>query len=283
MTTFEKQADSNLLARIAQNGQNFAVLAYAATGNPRQLLKTMDRAPRLRRGEVNEVIREYYRTDIWAEHSGLVERYGGHRHLIDWGRSFVEEFVLPELQRKNNQYLSEEKKSTCFFWVHRDAPEPVKEALRILAYTGVIAEHSGGVKASRSEIGTRYAVNLGCLFSLESAPTSSGFEIAKNLAPRRMTEYGANHKAYEQLLESVPQYSEPDMSEVLQRQLEKPIDVLDIRDWQKERLHGLELDTVGNVLQAPETKLQDAYYVGPVRSRKIRNAALAAVFEYLSG
>ena len=102
----EKQADSNLLARIAQNGQNFAVLAYAATGNPRQLLKTMDRAPKLRRGEVNEVIREYYRTDIWAEHSGLVERYGGHRHLIDWGRSFVEEFVLPELQRKNKQYLS---------------------------------------------------------------------------------------------------------------------------------------------------------------------------------
>ncbi len=279
----EKQADSNLLTRIAQHGQSFAVLAYAATGNPRQLLKTMDRTPRLKRGEVNEVIRKYYRTDIWAEHSGLVERYGGHRHLIDWGRSFVEDFVLPELQQKNNQYISAEKKSTCFFWIHRDAPEPVKEALRILAYTGVIAIHSGGVKASRSEIGTRYAVNLGCLFSLEKTPTSSGFEIAKNLTPGRMTEYGANYKAYDQLLESVPQYSEPDMSGVLARQLEKSIDVLDIRDWQKERLRGLKLNTVGNVLQASETKLQDAYYVGPVRSRRIRNAALAAVFEYLSG
>jgi hypothetical protein len=127
----ERQADSDLLARIAQNGENFAVLAYAATGNPRQLLKTTTKAPRATRRQVNEVIREYYRTDIWAEHSGLVDRYGGHRNLIDWGRTFIEDSVLPELQRKNDQYLSEEKKSTCFFWVHRDAPEAVKEATRL--------------------------------------------------------------------------------------------------------------------------------------------------------
>ena len=279
----EKQADSNLLAKIAQNGQNFAVLAYAATGNPRQLLKTLTGAPKLNKREVNEVIREYYRTDIWAEHSGLVDRYGGHRNLIDWGRFFIEEFVLPGLQQKNTQYLSEDKKSTCFFWVHRDTPEPVKEALRILAYTGIIVEHSTGIKASRAEIGTRYAINLGCLFSQESVPSSSGFQIAKNLTPRRMTEYGANHKAYEELLKSVPKYSEPDMSEVLQRQLMKHIEVLDIRNWQKERPHGLELNTIGDILQSSETKLQDAYYVGPKRSRRIKNAALAAVFEYLSG
>ena len=278
-----KQADSNLLAKIAQNGQNFAVLAYAAAGNPRHLLKTLAKTPRLSRRETNNVIREYYRTDIWAEHSGLVDRYGGHRNLIDWGRTFIEEFVLPELQRKNNQYLSEEKKSTCFFWIHRDAPEAVKEALRILAYTGIIAEHSGGIKASRSEIGTRYAVNLGCLFSLETTPTFNGFQIATNLTSGRMTEYGTNHKSYETLLQSMPQYSEPDTSEVLQQQLTKSVNVLDIREWQKERLHGLDINTVGDVLRASETKIQDAYYVGPVRSRRIRNAALAAVFEYLSG
>ena len=37
------------------------------------------------------------------------------------------------------------------------------------------------------------------------------------------------------------------------------------------------------VLHASETKLQRIAYVGEVRSRRMRNAAIAAVYEYLSG
>jgi hypothetical protein len=37
------------------------------------------------------------------------------------------------------------------------------------------------------------------------------------------------------------------------------------------------------VLGATEADLQKAYYIGDVRSRRMRNAAVAAVFEYLSG
>ncbi|MEO7909810.1 MAG: hypothetical protein ABIV47_09190 [Roseiflexaceae bacterium] len=63
----------------------------------------------------------------------------------------------------------------------------------------------------------------------------------------------------------------------------KPIDVLDITEWQKERLKLLGLYTIGDVTRATEEKLQEAPLVGEKRSRRMRNAAIAAVDEYLSG
>ena len=279
----QAQADSTMLRSITTNGENFAILAYASNGNPRTLLKTLTRAPRVNRQQVNEVIREYYRTDVWSEHSLLGEKYPGHQRLIDWGREFVEDLVLPELQKKNQQYLESDRNTTCFFWIHRNAPQAVKEALRLLAYTGIVKEHGTGIKATRAEVGTRYMVNLGTLFALEPVPTATAFEIAKQLTPKRMSEYGANHPAYQDLTNEVSDFAEPDMAEVLRRELEKPIDALDITDWQKGQLRSMNLHCVRDVIQATETKLQQAYYVGEVRARRMRNAAEAAVYEYLSG
>lgn len=287
----EKQAGSELSAEMARNGRNFAILAYAATGNPRVLLKTLNRAKKVNSQAVNEVIREYYRVDIWAEHSTLPEKYAGHRTLIDWGRAFIERDVLPDLQKKNITALQKvsdaddktDQRSTCFFWIHRDAPQPVKEALRLLAYTGIVIEHAVGIRATRSEVGTRYMVNLGCLFSHEATPAVTAFGIAKSLDPRRMSEFGANHSSYQSLLSAVPTFVEPSIGESLRRQLEKSIDVLDLTQWQRENLRRLGLNTAGDVLLASETRLQEIAYVGPVRSRQMRNIAIAAVYEYLSG
>lgn len=278
----EKQADAATLKNIAQNGRNFAILAYAASGNPRLLLKTLAAAPKVNSTEINEVIREYYRTHIWAEHSQLADKYAGHRPVIDWGRQFLESVALPEIKAKNDQYLAADKNTSAYLWIHRDAPEVVKEALRVLCYTGVLSEQSAGMKASRAEIGTRYMVNLGCLFALESTPARTSFDIAKGLTPKRMTEYGANHTAYRSLLDAdvVP----PNASGFpLNEQFKKSIDVLDISTWQRSKLLELNLNTVGDVLAAPEEKLKQAWYVGDVRARRMRNAAVAAVLEYLSG
>lgn len=98
-----------------------------------------------------------------------------------------------------------------------------------------------------------------------------------------MSEYGANHNAYNSLLEAVPTFEEPEVGEVLRRQLDKPIDVLDITEWQLNGLRQLGLTTIGEVLHATETKLREIAYVGEKRSRRMRNIAMAAVFEYLSG
>jgi hypothetical protein len=279
----QRQAESAMLEAITTHDKNFSLLAFAASGNPRTLLKTLARTPRVTAQQTNEVVREYYRNDLWTEHSTLTEKFAGHRHLIDWGRHFIEATVIPELQKKNDQYLDEEQKSTCFFWIHRDAPQPVREALRLLAYSGIVSEHATGIKATRGEVGTRYAVNLGALLAQEATPTNTALVVARNLTPKRMSEYGANHLAYAPLLQSVPNFKEPTPASVLAQQLDKPLEVLDITPWQRSKLHELDLHNIGDVLRASETKLRTLYYVGEKRSRRIRNAALAAVFEYLSG
>ena len=278
----EKQADSATLKNIAQNGRNFAVLAYAASGNPRLLLKTLSNSPKVNSTEVNEVVREYYRSDIWAEHSTLADKYSGHRDVIDWGRQFCESQVLPDLKMKNDQYLAADKNTSAYIWIHRDAPAAVKEALRVLSYTGVLSEQATGIKASRSEIGTRYVINLGCLFSLESAPSATSFEVAKGLTPKRMTEYGANHSAYRSLVDLVDRMPEQTGGFALEEQLAKSVNVLDLSPWQRGKLLELGLNTVGEVLSVIEDRLKEAAYVGDVRARRMRNAATAAVLEYLS-
>lgn len=279
----EKQADSNILKNIEQNGQNFAVLAYASTGNPRILLKTLTRTDKLNSTQLDLTIREYYRTDVWSEHSNLAEKYTGHSSLINWGRRFIENDVLPDLKAKNDQYIVSDKKATVFFWLHRDAPEIVKEALRVLAYTGIVTEHATGIKATRSEIGTRYQVNLGTLFAQESSAKNNAFQVATNLDPRRMSEFGANHPTFKSLTSNTNVTVEANNSQALIMQFKKPIDVLDLTSWTKETLRGLGLNTVGDVFNAPEEKLKQAWYVGHVRARRMRNTAVAAVIEYLSG
>jgi hypothetical protein len=278
-----KQAeDSSIMKNISRRGENFAILSYASSGNPRHLLKTLILAQSLDSNAVNRVIREYYRTDIWSEHSKLAEKFVGHKVLIDWGRGFIEGEVLPEIQQKNINSLDEDKKTSCYFWVHRDAPQAVKQALRLLEYTGVVREHASGIKATRSQIGTRYFVNLGALMALEATPTSIALTIVKSLAIKRMTEFGENHKVFDPLLAEMPTFDEPDMSEILSGELSKSIDVLDLTVWQTEKILSLGLLTVGDILRAPESKLQEAYQVGVKRARRIRNAAMTAVYEYLS-
>lgn len=279
----EKQADSSTQKVIIRRGKNFAILAYASSGNPRVLLKTLAEAPGLSSNEVNEVIRKYYRTSIWSEHSALAEKYDGHRNIIDWGRNFVKSTVLPEVKSKNNSYMATDRSTSAYFWLHRDAPEVVKEGLRILCYTGVLNEMEAGIRATRSEIGKRYMVNLGCLFALEASPASQAFEIARALTPKRMTEYGANHTSYRGLVEAESKRGTTEAQGQLDRQLAKPITVLDLTAWQRDKLGELRLRTVGDVLNSTEDQLRLAKYVGEVRARRMRNAAVASVLEYLSG
>lgn len=279
----EKQATSDVITSIIKNAQNFSVLAYASNGNPRLLLKTLSKCPKLNSKEVNETIKEFYRTEIWTEHSGLGANFLGHQELIDWGRKFIEDSVLPELQKKNTQYISESQKTSCYFWIHRSAPEAVRESLRLLTYTGIVNGHTDGIKATRSELGTRYAVNLGCLMSLEPHPIKTGFDIAKNLSPKKVTEFGARHADYNAIQEFHPVASTEAWSSILNNQLVKSIDILDLTNWEKGKLKEINLTTIGKVLESTYGELRKIYYVGEVRSKRIYNAAQAAIYEYLSG
>jgi hypothetical protein len=72
--------------------------------------------------------------------------------------------VIADASKKNEQWALEGKtETTCYFWIHRDAPAAVAEALRLLSYTGIVTRLDSGIVATKGEIGTRFAINMGCL------------------------------------------------------------------------------------------------------------------------
>lgn len=274
-----RQAQNSTTAlNLSKRGDNFSILAYASGGNPRHLLKTVEMAGKLDSSTVNKVIREYYREALWAEHSSLAEKYSGYASLIDWGRDFIETEVIPEVKSKNDR--NETGATSTFFWIHRNSPQEVKEALRLLEYTGIISEHSKGIRATRSELGTRYEINIGCLISQESVPTTTAVSLIKRLSIKRMTEYGYNYRSFDRIKGVV---SSCNGSSTIANQFKKSIDSLELTPWQKKILHELNINTIGALVEVEENKLKEARYVADTRARQMKNAAVAAVYEYLLG
>ncbi|MDX5460149.1 hypothetical protein [Micromonospora tulbaghiae] len=274
--------DGSLAKAIGQYGEVFDALAYASTGNPRILLKTVARSSPFNRRNAQETIRQYYREEIWGEHSSLAERYPGHRELIDWGRSFIESQVLPDLYSRN-QRRGGAGEASSYLWIHRDAPQAVREALRLLCYSGILQEGVSGVRATRSEVGTRYMVNLGCQIALDPESVAYGMTLRRALSVKRMIEYGANHASYRPIDKMSLEKFEDGNNQALQARLQASIEILDLTDFQRGKLRGLGLETIGKVLASDESTFRQAHYVGLVRARQMRNAAVAAVLEYLSG
>lgn len=274
-------SDSKLSVNLSKNGENFSLLAYAASGNPRYLLNCVSMAEKMDSTAVNKVFRDYFRGKIWAEHTKLADRFPGYKDFIEWGRDFLEIEVIPKLREKNDEYLKVDagKGTMLYFWVHKDAPLEVKESIRILEYSGLLYEDAEGIRATRSEVGTRYMVNIGCLLALEATPTKTGMEIIKNVDIRRMNEYGMTHASYKRLHGCIMKND----SSALMQHLASSIDKLDLTEWQKNKMHEISIDTIGDVIRAKESDLKKAKFIADVRAKKIRNAAVAAVYEYLLG
>ncbi len=72
-------------------------------------------------------------------------------------------------------------------------------------------------------------------------------------------------------------------NQFLQDQLAKNIDFSDLTDWQKEKLHSVSINTIGELAASNESAVMKAYYVGEVRAKQMKNTAYAALFEYLLG
>ncbi|MFN6262743.1 MAG: hypothetical protein ACK4XG_08015 [Chromatiaceae bacterium] len=282
-----KQANTETQRSFESQRDLFNTLAFCAGGNPRILLKTIQDLERVNTSSVNSIIKEFYRGKIWTEHTELGEKYKGHQEIIDWGRDFLEKNVIPAIEKYNS--VRKEKgtdESTIYFWVHKNCPEPVKEALRLLSYTGIINKLDSSVRATRSELGVRYEVKYGCIISLEANPHIESKPFYESLSTRKFPEFGKQHSAYLDIMSFSLVKSDDDQYKAsLKSMLEKPIDVLELlTEWQKRKLKDAGIHTIGDLHSRSEDNLIESIYnVGPARARLMKNAATAELLEYLSG
>jgi hypothetical protein len=282
---YQKQADeANLNFEKYKN--LFNTLAFSCSGNPRILFKTIAKCNKVNTSEIESVIRNYYRADIWSEHTKLGDKYLGHKALIDWGRNFIESNVLSTVYNKNQLQINEGKNElTVYFWIHKDAPEMIKEALRLLCYTGIIRKIDDGVRNSHSKIGIRYEIKYGCLLALDPSPQKYSENLGKNLDIRRFIEFGAAHIAYQSLSQKeLLEIQDEEIAKTVEKQLLQNIDVLDLTVWQKKNLKDFGVTTIESLLSIKEEDLvKNIHQVGEVRARTMKNAATAELLEYLSG
>lgn len=281
-----KQSDENLKQEIDRQRELFNTLALSSGGNPRMLLRTIQELQKINTSNVNAEIKSFYRHQIWAEHTDLGEKYKGHRGVIDWGRDFLENSVIPKVEEYNK--TRKEKgvnESTIYFWIHKDSPEAVKEALRLLTYTGVVRKVDSSVRATRAELGTRYEIKYGCILALESYPHTESLTFYKNLALNKFPEFGKNHSAYSGCEKLLNSNDELQYEQSLVSLLKKPIDVLiALTSWQIDRLKTAGINTIEDLHNNTEESLIEKIYgVGPIRARTMKNAATAELLEYISG
>ena len=271
------------------NGDNFDALIYAASGNPRLMLKSIYTASNelksLNMTNTNNTIKQFYRTNIWNEHTKLGEIYTGYKPLIDWGRAFIEDKVLEETYNKNKRRLKEgDYSQTIFFAINRNAPEIVKKAMKILEYSGIVTLHTEGTKV-RTEILDRYQLNFGIVLAAETkeTPVKRYKEIINHLSVKLYTEYGENSPAYGNVTGIVLSGNSEKSSSVLKSILDNKIEKLDLTRFQMQTLKKSGFVTIGDVLKGNEDDLQRAYGIGPIRARRIFNIVFNASIEYISG
>jgi len=282
-----KQADDSLKTSIENNLELFNTLAFSCGGNPRILLRTIQEVEKFNSKSVNETIKNFYRYQIWTEHTELGEKYKGHRSLIDWGRDFLEKYVIPSIEQYNESRKERNiSESSIYFWVHKDCPETVKESLRLLSYTSVLRKIDSAIRATRSELGSRYEVKYGCILALTRNPVNDSKKFYDSLISKNFPEFGKNHSAYRDIKDiGAITEDENAFHAALENMLKKPIDVLQLlTHWQKDKLRQVGINTIEELHQNTEENLiEKIYNVGPVRARLIKNAATAELLEYLSG
>ncbi|WP_138091051.1 DNA-directed RNA polymerase subunit alpha C-terminal domain-containing protein [Halalkalibacterium halodurans] len=283
----KKQTDAEVYEKFEKQGQLLDFLIYSASGNPRLLLKSIYLASngfkKLTSSRVNETIKSFYRSQIWNEHTKLGDIYSGHKNLIDWGREFIETVVLPDTSEKNDTRLGKGvNQQTIFFAIHRDAPETVKQAIRILEYSGIVSLHTEGTKVRRG-IFDRYQVNLGIALSYYQTPTERAANLIKGLSIKLYTDYGQNSPSYSNLEKLNIITEDTDFKDVIDKVLNLSIENLDITEFQKNTIKSAGFNTLRDILEGEESDLQKARLIGKKRARVIWNIAYNATVEYFSG
>lgn len=288
MREIVKNNYTNEYDKLIARGDLLDTIIYCANGNPRFLLKSLnkilDGESTLKPAVVNDVIKDFYRATIWTEHTKLEERYEGHKKMIDWSRKFIENIVINDIAKINEKLGEQNEKTTIYFAISRNSPETVKQAIKILEYSGIVTLDVEATKF-RYDLYDRYQLNYGIvLLSTTSANLAeSSRYIIKNISQKKFPNYGENSPAFEGAAELILSNKENNNTGILDYVLNKEVFNLDISPKLLRRLDTAGIKKIKDIFEKNEEDLRSINYIGPVRSRQIYNHVMAAVIEYISG
>lgn len=271
-----------------------------STGNPRAFILLLNKT--IAKGYNDRAIllatQEYVDSTLLPYHTELTKRIPTYAHHVRVGLDLLRGYIIQEIRTKNYR----EKKSkyqSAYFTIQRDMSPNLKLAIDILCYSGLLTSQ-GTVKIAVRNTGLRYMVNL-ALLSAEKAFTSTNIgETIKSLSMTDYREFSANDPQIEGYLKTlnestdrcikcmadIPPHAKFCMEcgnkvesrSIISGLLEEPIDNVSLSTKLIRRVKP-HYPKVGSVLQATLDDLMTIKWIGPKRSRMIKNAAE----EFISG
>lgn len=297
----EKRLDNSNATRkkIFSKGELLDECIYMSSGNPRAFLHLLLRAlDNYTVYGVRNAIQSYVDSELIPYHNTVSKRLPRFSNHVSQGIEMCRNYIIQEIRYKNNR----DKKSgyqSAFFTIDRDMSPNLKIALDILCYSGVLTR-KGTVKIAGKRTGQRYMVNLSLLYAEKAFNSNTIKDVVASLS---LTDYREFSSSDSKLLEYTNKIKEGgdkcskcgeelnlgakfcsncgskvERTSLVSVLLDDSIEQLPISKKMVDRVIPL-YPKVGDLLQATKDELMAIQYVGPFKSRIIKNA----VEEYIAG
>jgi len=300
-----RRVPGSKFGQMVKQGEALDLLVLLSHGNPRLLLQTVSKwlaSGELTKRSALRCSNDYVGNELTSYHLGLKQRLPRFASHIDLGMALVKAHLVPEIQKKNQGKGEDPKIQTIYFTMDPLLPYKIHRAVNLLEYSGFLFR-KGVVKIAQRRQAPRFALHLGV--AANERVFHSRFSRDPDRAIRRLSiadyrEFYASDARFTQLLTDHPEQENCpnghprqtegaycavcgirfDVDKVLARLLNDPVSRLSLSDFLRRKLSDdFQATTIRDVLRLTETDLQTAYLIGPVRSRRIVNAAE----EYISG
>ncbi len=279
---------------------NFKLISYSSSGNPRRFLNILEKVRQeesLTKSKLTSIIREHAHNELWEYHEKLVQGNIDLRGYAEIGRKFIENYIIPKLQKANKKNRTKKIRS---FAIESEVNDDFKKMLKTLEYSGIL-DFKQQLQLREGNLGNYYTLNLSLCFSeniLEIEDIGkTNLRTATSLIANSPVVKEYTTKILELLSANCPKCDGKfdvnnkfcpncgcdlrNIESVFDRMLSHPIDSLKIQlvgSTIKEKLRD-SFDTIKDLMDSNDSKILKVYFIGPKRLEYIR----IAIRDYISG
>ncbi|MEW6410209.1 MAG: zinc ribbon domain-containing protein [Nitrospirota bacterium] len=302
-------SEDKIWRELNKDHEILEVVIIACFGNPRHLFLLVDEIGQIapKKKDLPKIIKGYVEQNLWKYYLGLEKRLERFKIPVDTGYNFITSLVISDLRTQNNKWRKKEKPElSIYFAIENEIFDDLKDMIGVLIYSGILSER-GQQSIGQNKYGKVYAVNTAICMSenvLKEDKLTGGNlrgEIEKLNRQRvkiyykgtpKMTEIVSNlakgviltcpncgkERKKEWKICPYCAQSYPEEESLYEKLRKHPVDYLPISERLKNRVKE-KFETIGQILDASEDEVDEIYYVGTVRVKIIKTAAI----EYMAG
>lgn len=300
----QKRLPAPDFGKLANRGEALDMLILLSNGNPRMFLHAISKlisSKEISKRSALSASNDFVSTELINYHAGLKKRLPRFASHIDLGIELVKAHLIPELQKKNQGKGENPKIQTVYFTIDPLIQYKIHKSIALLEYSGFLYSKSV-VKTANRKQAKRYALHLGVAANDKVFHSSMSRDPDKAIKILSLTDYREFYSSDDRFSELVNDHPDQQtcpnghirqtegnfcpicgerfkVDHVIESLLNDSINNLSLSDFLYSKVREFGASTVRDVLNLTESRLQEAYRIGPKRSRQIINVAE----EYITG